>query len=134
SQAEIDRISAWVDHGAKEGNPKDLPAPPVFTEGWRIGRPDLIVPIPEEQTIAATGPDDYKYFISTTEFKEDVWVNAIELRPGNRKVVHHASAYIIPPKPVPTTDVLLAKYTYRKENESALHMRLEAPVVDDACR
>lgn len=134
TKAEIDKISAWVDQGAKEGNPKDLPAPPVFTDGWRIGKPDLIVTIPEEQTIAATGPDDYKYFISTAEFKEDVWVKAIELKPGNRKVVHHASAYIIPPKPVPTTDVLLAKYTYRKENESALHMRPEAPVVDDACR
>ena len=63
-----------------------------------------------------------------------MWIKAIELRPGNRRVVHHASAYIIPPKPVATTDVLLARYTYRNEHESALHMRPDAPVVDDACR
>src|SRR6185503_19000937 len=48
TKGEIDKISAWVDQGAKEGNPKDLPAPPVFTDGWRSGRPDLIVAIPEE--------------------------------------------------------------------------------------
>ena len=134
SQAEIDKISDWVEQGAEEGDPKDLPPAPVFVDGWRIGKPDLIIPIPEEQTIAVNGADDYKYFTATAEFKHDVWIKAIELRPGNRRVVHHASAYIIPPKPVGTTDVLLAKFTYRNPHESALHMRPDAPVVDDACR
>jgi len=83
SQEEIDRIVAWVDQGAKEGDPKDLPAPPKFTDGWRIGTPDLIIQIPDEQTIAANAPDDYKIVVSTAEFKEDVWVKAVELRPGN---------------------------------------------------
>ena len=115
SEAEIDKISEWVEQGAEEGDPKDLPPAPVFVDGWRIGKPDLIIPIPEEQTIAVNGADDYKYFTATAEFKHDVWIKAIELRPGNRRVVHHASAYIIPPKPVGTTDVLLAKFTYRND-------------------
>ena len=51
SKAEIDKISEWVDQGAEEGDPKDLPPAPVFIDGWRIGKPDLIIPIPEEQTI-----------------------------------------------------------------------------------
>src|ERR1041385_5708545 len=92
SKAEIDKISAWVDQGAPEGEPRDLPPAPVFADGWRIGRPDLVVSIPDEQTVAPNAADDYKILVSTAEFKQDVWVKAIELRPGNRKVVHHAHA------------------------------------------
>jgi hypothetical protein len=134
SKGEIDKITAWVDQGVKEGDSKDLPPAPVFTDGWRIGKPDLIVSLPEEQTISANAADDYKILVSTAEFKEDVWVKAVELRPGNRKVVHHAHAYLILPTAPAAASPLLAKYTYRDEHESALHMRPDAPVVDDACR
>src|SRR5512144_3174686 len=43
SQQEIDTIAAWVDQGAKQGSPKDLPAAPVFPEGWKIGKPDVVL-------------------------------------------------------------------------------------------
>ena len=62
TQKEIDTIAAWVDGGAVEGNPKDLPPAPKFVEGWNIGKPDLVLTMPEEFTLEASGPDEYQYF------------------------------------------------------------------------
>ncbi|HEX9004616.1 MAG TPA: cytochrome c, partial [Blastocatellia bacterium] len=70
TQAEIDTIVAWVDGGAAEGNPKDLPPAPAFEEGWNIGKPDVIIQIPEEYTYKP-GVDEYQYFDVPTNFKED---------------------------------------------------------------
>ncbi|HEY6330900.1 MAG TPA: cytochrome c, partial [Blastocatellia bacterium] len=55
TQKQVDTIVAWVDAGAPEGNPKDLPAPPKFVEGWSIGQPDVVIPLPEEISVPATG-------------------------------------------------------------------------------
>lgn len=97
SQAQVDTISAWVDGGAIEGNPKDLPPPPQFVEGWGIGTPDVIIQMPEEYSVEASGPDEYQYFDTPTNFKEDKYVQMAEARPGNRKVVHHIIAFVVPP-------------------------------------
>lgn len=136
SAQQIETIRAWVDQGAKEGDPRDLPPVPEIVDGWRIGKPDLVLSMPNEYTIPASGPDDYQRFSGIpTNFKEDVWISAIELRPGNRKVVHHAHVYITPPKPAGDAEreqSLFEKYTYK--DGTVLHMRPEAPVVDDACR
>ena len=96
SQKEIDTITAWVDQGAKEGDIKDLPAAPKFVEGWSIGKPDQIFSA-EEYTVDAKGPDEYQYFDVPTNFTEDKYIQAVEARPGNRKVVHHIIAFIVPP-------------------------------------
>jgi len=69
SQGEIDAIVAWVDTGAKEGDPKDLPPAPKFVDGWTIGKPDVVIPMPEEFTLDASGPDEYQYFEVQTNFK-----------------------------------------------------------------
>lgn len=92
SDKEIETITAWIDGGAKEGNPADMPAPPQFADGWQIGTPDLILSMKEPYTVPAKGQiawltlpgQDYV-------FPEDVWIQAIEIRPGNRAVVHHAT-------------------------------------------
>ncbi len=97
TQAQVDTISAWVDGGTIEGNPKDLPPAPQFVEGWGIGNPDLIIQMPEEYTVEASGPDEYQYFDAPTNFKEDKYVQMAEARPGNRKVVHHIIAFVVPP-------------------------------------
>jgi mono/diheme cytochrome c family protein len=97
TQKQISTIVAWVDGGAKEGDPKDLPEAPRFEQGWAIGKPDLILQMPEEFTLAATGPDEYQYFEIPTNFKQDVFVQKAEARPGNRKIVHHIIAFVIPP-------------------------------------
>jgi len=94
SQAEVDTIAAWVDGGAKEGDAKDLPPAPQFTEGWQIGKPDQIFYIPTEFPVPADGVVDYKYFTVPTNFKEDMWVQAAEIRPDQRGVVHHIIVFI----------------------------------------
>src|SRR6185369_9026040 len=73
--AEIGTIQAWVDGGKPEGDPKDLPAAPVFEEGWRAGKPDVVVSIPEIK-LEGTGPDEYKYITVPTNFTEDRWVTS----------------------------------------------------------
>jgi mono/diheme cytochrome c family protein len=89
SQKDVDTIVAWVDQGAKEGDLKDLPAAPTFTDGWNIGKPDEVFYLPQEYEVPASGVVEYKYFTVPTNFKEDKWIQAAEIRPGNRAVVHH---------------------------------------------
>ena len=89
SQKDIDTIVSWVDQGAKEGDPKDLPAAPQFAEGWNIGKPDAVFYLPEEFSVPATGTVEYKYFRVPTNFKQDMYIQAAEIRPGDRGVVHH---------------------------------------------
>ena len=93
SQKEIDTITAWVAAGAPKGDDKDMPAPPNFTQGWTIGRPDVVFTMPEEYTVPADGTIPYLYFTMPTNFTEDKWIQAIEIRPSNRAVVHHVIAY-----------------------------------------
>jgi hypothetical protein len=97
TQAEIDTITAWVDGGAAQGNAKDLPPAPKFVDGWRIGKPDVILQMQEDYSLAATGPDEYQYFAIATNFTEDKYVQMAEARPGNRRIVHHILAFAVPP-------------------------------------
>ncbi|HEX8089493.1 MAG TPA: cytochrome c, partial [Blastocatellia bacterium] len=89
SQKEMDTIVAWVDQGAAEGSAIDLPPAPKFLDGWNIGKPDAVFYLPEEYAVPAAGEVSYKYFSVPTNFKEDMWVQAAEIRPGARAVVHH---------------------------------------------
>src|SRR5438552_16830361 len=82
AQKDIDTIVAWVDQGAKEGNPKDLPPVPQFADGWNIGKPDVVFYLPQEFTVPATGVVEYKYFKVPTNFKQDMYIQAAEIRPG----------------------------------------------------
>ncbi len=93
SQQEIATIVSWVEGGAPKGNDKDLPAVPKFQVGWTIGKPDVILEMPEEYTVPADGTVPYLYFSMPTNFTEDKWIQAMEIRPGNRSVVHHVIAY-----------------------------------------
>ncbi len=97
-QANVDTIAAWVDAGAPAGNPKNAPKPVEFTEGWNIGKPDVILEMPSEYQVAASGTIEYQHFIVPTGFTEDKWVEVVELRPGNRAVVHHAAVFVRPPE------------------------------------
>jgi len=90
---QIQTIVAWVDGDAKEGNPAEMPTPPQFAEGWQIGVPDLVLTMKEPFKIPASGVIPWVSLPSQDYvFPEDVWVQAIEIRPGNRSVVHHAVA------------------------------------------
>lgn len=145
TKEQIDTILAWVDQGANEGDRKDLPPVPKFTEGWAIGKPDLVLTMPEEFTLEATGPDEYHYFEIPTDFTEDKYVQMAEARPGNRKIVHHIIAFVQPPrkdgKPAPKlTKEEIEKYMKQREKESIFYrdgflmrMKSDVPVYDDGC-
>jgi hypothetical protein len=93
SAAEKDIITRWVAAGAPAGDPKDLPAKPVYAEGWAIGSPDLVLTMASPYDVPAHGEIPYQYFEVETNLTEDRWVQALEIRPGNRSVVHHVLVY-----------------------------------------
>jgi hypothetical protein len=101
SPPELHTIVAWVDGGAKEGDPKDLPPPPKFEEGWVIGKPDAVFSLPMEVSVPADGVVPYRYFAVPTNFTEDRWVQAAEVRIGNRGVVHHVIVTVLEPGGAP---------------------------------
>src|ERR1700722_6249416 len=100
TDAEVATIKAGVDGGTPEGDPKLLPPAPKFAEGWKIGQPDAVVTIPK-QKLEGSGPDQYVYITVPSNFTEDKWVVAAELRAGNRKIVHHAHVFVVEPEAAP---------------------------------
>jgi len=96
---EKELIMRWVAAGAPKGNLKDLPPLPAFTENWEIGNPDAVITMPEPFIVPATGVLAYQNFTVPTNFTEDKWVQAIEVRPGARSVVHHILVFVSGPRP-----------------------------------
>jgi hypothetical protein len=86
-------LMRWANNGAPEGNPADLPPTPRYPDGWAMGTPDVVLEMQEEYKVPAEGVIEYEYFYIPTNFTEAKWVQAIEVRPGNREVVHHALAF-----------------------------------------
>jgi mono/diheme cytochrome c family protein len=153
SQAEIDTIVAWVDGGAKEGDPKDLPPAPTFSDKWEIGQPDTVLQMPEEFTLDAKGADDYIYFRVPTNFTEDRWVQAAEFRPGNKRIVHHAVVFVETPQMIQVAKTLAQRnggkfdpqtvpsvferapgpeHLFYKDG-TVWRTKMDTPVVNDAC-
>ena len=91
---QIDLIQTWVELGAIEGNPADLPSPPKFIEGWRLGTPDLILKADKPLILPPEGTDTYWNFIFRLPITETRWVKAIEIRPGDKCFVHHANLMV----------------------------------------
>ncbi len=96
SQEAINTILAWVNNGAKEGDPKDLPPMPEYTPGWKIGKPDQTFSAPE-QSVPAEGVVDYQYLSVPTNFKEDRWITSAEIRSSAHAVVHHVIVFVQEP-------------------------------------
>ena len=92
-------IIRWVDSGAKPGDPNKLPPRPNYSSGWEIGTPDAIVQMPEAFVVPASGTVEYQYFEVPTGITDDKWVQAIEIMPGSREVVHHVLVYARVPTP-----------------------------------
>jgi hypothetical protein len=91
--AEKTLIDRWVAAGAPQGDPAEMPAPPTWVEGWRIGQPDAVVEMPETYAVPAEGTVQYEYFYIPSGFTDARWLKAIEVRPGNRSLVHHVLVY-----------------------------------------
>lgn len=93
SNAEIGTIVRWVDGGSPEGDPKDAPPPRRFSEGWELGTPDLVLQAPEFVPDFSKG-DIYQCLVVPTNLDSNQWISAVEVKPGNRAMVHHALLYV----------------------------------------
>lgn len=87
-------FQTWFDTGMPQGATADLPPAPHFTDGWQLGEPDLILEPTEDFALGAEGRDVYRCFVLPTSNTEQRWVSAVEVRAGNRSVVHHALVYL----------------------------------------
>ena len=94
SDLEINLIQRWVEQGAVEGNSADLPPSPKFVEGWRLGKPDLILTATKPLTFPPSGTDTYWNFIFPVPIQQTRWVKAVEIRPGDKRYVHHANILV----------------------------------------
>ncbi len=94
TETEKNTLVRWTEAGAPQGDPKDLPPQPQFAEGWEIGKPDVVLEMPKPFNVTASGAIAYQYFTVPTNFTEDKWVQAIEVRPGTRRVVHHILVFV----------------------------------------
>lgn len=88
-------LLAWVEQGSPLGDPKQIPPARQFSEGWTIGKPDVVFEIPETYHVPAQGVVPYVHFVVPTHFKEDMWIQAAEAVPGDPSVVHHIVVYLI---------------------------------------
>jgi peroxiredoxin len=94
SRRELAMLARWAERGAPQGDPASAPQPPTFPGGWQLGRPDLVVTMPEAYAVPAGVGDDFRSFVLPLGLEHDVAVAAVEFRPGNRRIVHHARFYV----------------------------------------
>ena len=94
SDEQIATIKKWVDEGAPEGNPADLPPQPKFVQGWQLGQPDLLLKAAKPFVLPASGSDMYWNFIFSLPIDRTRWMKAIEIRPGEKQFIHHANVLV----------------------------------------
>jgi hypothetical protein len=96
TDAQIALIRDWAENGAPEGDPSDKPALPAFTDGWQSGKPDQVLTMPAKFALAADGPDQYRCLVFPLNLDHEAYVKALEFRPENRRIVHHALVFVDP--------------------------------------
>lgn len=94
SESEVTLIGRWVEAGAPEGDPRDLPAPKEFPDRWTLGQPDLTLTLEAPFRVAGGSGDVYRCFTIPTKFEQDRYVSAVEFIPDNRKIVHHLLTFL----------------------------------------
>jgi Copper type II ascorbate-dependent monooxygenase, C-terminal domain len=94
TSAELAVLAAWAEGGTPLGDSRDMPPPPKFAQGWKLGPPDLILEVDEAFAVPAGGPDIYRCFVLPTNLARDAFVEAVDYAPGDRGVVHHLIAYM----------------------------------------
>ncbi|MGH9454653.1 MAG: tetratricopeptide repeat protein, partial [Terriglobia bacterium] len=96
TQQQIDTFRQWVEDGELQGDPKDLPAAPHYVPGWHLGKPDLILTMSQPYTLRANGWDVYRNFILPVPITSPRYVKAIEINPGNARIIHHCNLMVDP--------------------------------------
>jgi Tfp pilus assembly protein PilF len=94
SEGQIALIQAWVDQGGPQGNPADLPRTPEFQQGWQLGQPDVVIKATKPFVLPTGGSDVYWNFVFRTPVDRTRWLKAIEIRPGDKRLVHHANVLV----------------------------------------
>ena len=89
TDSEIKQIGDWVDKGMPQGDPAKEPPFPTFPTGSQVGTPDLVLSFSQSYLHKGDGKDEYRYFVLPSGLTEDKELVALEMRPGNKKVVHH---------------------------------------------
>jgi hypothetical protein len=97
SDRDLADLVAWAKAGAPRGNLSDAPLPRRYVAGWRIGKPDAVVDIPESYRVPAQGVVEYKYSYVQTHFDADRWITSMEIRPTAPKNVHHVLVFLEEP-------------------------------------
>lgn len=139
SNQELETVKDWVDGGAREGDPRDLPPAPAFSEGWNLGKPDIVVDIGKD-FVVKRGIDTYQHFVVPialpANLKEGIWIRAAELRPGNRKVVHHGHVNVVAGEREPGSTTIQSMNIlspYLLTDGDLTRVRDDAPVLDNSC-
>lgn len=120
TEAEIQKISAWVAQGTPRGNPALEPALPVFPTGSQIGTPDLVVSFKQSYVHKGNNQDEYRYFVIPTGLTEAKDLIGLELRPGNKAIVHHALVWADTTGEAKAIDDRTPEYGYEQGANSAL--------------
>ncbi len=97
---DIQTIMKWVDAGAPEGNPADMPPPRQFPDAfaWQIGKPDLIVTLPKDVIVLAKAPDKWPDILVDPGLTEDRYVKSVQIIPAKGfTVIHHIRTSIVEP-------------------------------------
>jgi hypothetical protein len=99
TDSEIALVSQWVDRGAPQGDPADMPKPITFMPDneWFIGKPDLQVTTDQDFKMYPNGPDWWIDQYAEVRLTEDRWIKSMEVKPSNPKIVHHCVIYAIEP-------------------------------------
>lgn len=92
TSSQIETLARWAADGAVEGAGADLPPAPRFTDGWQLGTPDLVLTPDQAWTLPAEGDDVFRNFVLPAPVAGRRFVRAIEIQPGNPRIVHHANA------------------------------------------
>ena len=94
AESEKADLLAWIAGGKPRGDEKDAARPRQFADGWLIGKPDAVFEFARAVPIKATGTMPYQNITVETRLPEDRWVQAIEVQPGSREVVHHVLVFV----------------------------------------
>jgi len=98
TRAEIALLHEWAEANAPRGEPASQASPTAAEtsdeDDWLLGKPDIVLEMSEEFVVPASGPDIYRCFVLPSNLSRDVYVSAVEFRPGNRRVVHHMMGFI----------------------------------------
>ena len=123
TDGQIAAVLRWVDADAPRGALGNMPPAQHFgpEDVWHIGKPDLVVKMAKTHTMYSSGPDWWIDYFADSGLTEDRWIKAMEVRPGNRRIVHHTVVYAIErdaPPGTPETGIQLHEYAVGKYGDT----------------